>query len=253
VTARVLVERRSSDVVTLILNRPEKRNALDFDLLDALTRSVVEEGARASVVILRGAGREAFSSGFDLDALTGTASDLEADAAVGRAADALRDCPVPVIAQLEGHCHGAAVDLALHCDLRIATDGLNFSLWAVELGVVYRTELLSRLVAITGFARAEHLLFAMPVLDAATALSWGLVGEITPASQIDMRIDQIATRLAGAPRSAVTGTKATFALFARDEDIVRTAAPWRSAAASSDERMSALNAARARLGRPPQR
>lgn len=250
---RVQVGRRPNGIVTLTLNRPEKRNALDFPLLDALTRSVHHEGASASVLILRGAGHDAFSAGFDLDALTGTSEDLEADAAVGRAAEALRTCPVPVIARLEGHCHGAAVDLALHCDLRIAADTFKFSLKAVDLGVVYRTELLARLTAITGLTRAEHLLFAMPVLDAPDALSWGLVGEIVPAIQIGQRIDAIADALANAPRSAVVGTKATFALFVTDEQQLEAAAPWRSAAASSEERSTALAAARTRLKRPPQR
>jgi enoyl-CoA hydratase len=244
---RVRIERRSNGVVIVTLNRPEKRNALDFPLLNALTRSVRREGASASVLVLRGAGHEAFSSGFDFDALSGTVDDLEADAAVGRAADALRECPVPVIARLEGHCHGAAVDLALHCDLRIASDTFNFSLKAVHLGVVYRTELLARLVAITGLTRAEQLLFAMPVLDAPAALSWGLIGEIVPANQIGKRVDAIADALAAAPQSAVIGTKETFALFITDESIVEAAAPMRRAAASSAERSAALAAARTSL------
>lgn len=248
-SGRVLLEHGPSGVVTLILNRPEKRNALDFDLLEELTQRVGDEGSRATVVVLRGAGGHAFSSGFDFDALTGTGADLEADAAVGRAADALRDCPVPVIAVLQGHCHGAAVDLALHCDVRIGSDDLSFSLRAVDMGVVYRTQLLARLVAIAGLGRAEQLLFGRPVLDASTALSWGLIGEIVRADAVELRAGELAAGLAAAPRSAVAGTKATFALFTADPRIVEGAAGWRRAAASSDERMAALEAARQSLRR----
>jgi enoyl-CoA hydratase/carnithine racemase len=97
---------------------------------------ICEAGHKASAVILRGAGGQAFSAGFDLDELTGSEEDLEADPAIGRAADALSRCPVPVVAQLQGHCHGAAVELALNCDLRVASDDLSLTLRAMMLGVV---------------------------------------------------------------------------------------------------------------------
>ena len=109
------------DVLTLTLNRPERRNALDPELLAALAAALQADGERAGAVILRGAGSEAFSAGYDLSRLTGTAADLDADGVIGEAASALRQCPSPVIARLQGHCHGAAVELALNCDLRIAS------------------------------------------------------------------------------------------------------------------------------------
>ena len=179
-------------VLTLTLNRPGRRNAVDPELLSALARALREEGERAGAVILRGAGDEAFSAGYDLSRLTGTASDLDADGVIGEAANALRECPAPVIARLRGHCHGAGVELAMNCDLRIASPDLRMSVPAVGLGVVYRYQFVARLVQTCGLARTADLLLAMPELDGERAHAWGLVTELVPATDVDARIEKVA-------------------------------------------------------------
>src|SRR5207237_8144531 len=137
------------------------------------------QGERARAGILGGAGVEAFSAGYDLSRLMGTPEDLEADRFIGEAVNALRQCPAPVIARLQGHCYGAGVELALNCDLRIASPTLRMSVPAISLGVVYRYQFVARLVQTCGIARAADLLLAMPELDAETAIRWGLVTEIS--------------------------------------------------------------------------
>lgn len=227
------------EILTLTIDRPERKNALDPELLTALADALLIDGARASAVILRGAGTQAFSSGYDLSLLTGTVDDLEADRHIGEAAAALRACPAPVIARLQGHCHGAAVELALNCDLRIAAADLRLSVPAVSLGVVYRFQFLARLVQICGIARASDLLLAMPELDAERASAWGLVTEVLPASKLDKRIQALAEMLAMSPRPAVHGTKASLDLLARrgvsGEDLL-LAQQLRADAAASPER-----------------
>ncbi len=231
------------EILTLTIDRPERRNALDPELLTALAEALRDDGARAAVVILRGAGTEAFSSGYDLSRLTGTLEDLEADRYLGDAASALRACPAPVIARLQGHCHGGAVELALNCDLRIAADDLRLSVPAVSLGVVYRFQFVARLVQTCGIARAADLLLAMPELDAETAGRWGLVTEVVPASEIDSRVQALAEKLAASPRPAVQGTKASLDLLARrgiaGEDLL-LAQQLRAEAAASPERHEAV-------------
>src|SRR5439155_10571260 len=202
------------DVLTLTLNRPERRNALDPELLAALAAALQADGERAGAVILRGAGSEAFSAGYDLSRLTGTAADLDADGVIGEAASALRQCPSPVIARLQGHCHGAAVELALNCDLRIASPALRMSVPAVGLGVVYRYQFVARLVQVCGLARASDLLLAMPQLDGEQAHGWGIVTELVTQSDIDGRVLALAEKLATSPRAAVRGTKASLNLLA---------------------------------------
>lgn len=242
----------SHDILTLTIDRPDRRNALDPELLSALVDSLTSDGARARAVILRGAGTEAFSAGYDLSRLTGSADDLDADRFIGEAASALRTCPAPVIAQLHGHCHGAAVELALNCDLRIASRDLRMSLPAVSLGVVYRYQLLARLVQTCGIARAADLLLAMPELDADHAYLWGLVTEVVPASEIDARVQALAERLATSPRSAVQGTKASLRLLERRaliaEDLDK-AHQLRVTAAASPERHEALTRRRQSIAR----
>jgi enoyl-CoA hydratase/carnithine racemase len=242
-TDELLTEWGPQEVLTLTLNRPERLNALDPELLTALADALRTDGARASAVILRGSGTEAFSSGYDLSRLTGTVEDLEADHYIGEAAAALRACPAPVIARLQGHCHGAAVELALNCDLRIAAKDLRLSVPAVSLGVVYRFQFLARLVQICGIARASDLLLAMPVLDAETAHRWGLVTEVVAPSQIDKRVEELAEKLAASPRAAVQGTKVSLNLLERraiaGEDILQ-AQLLRARAAATPERREAV-------------
>jgi enoyl-CoA hydratase/carnithine racemase len=250
--ADLLVAWWSESVLVLTMNRPARRNVVDHKLLEELTQALQSEGSKARAVVLCGAGGEAFSAGFDLDLITGSETDLEADAAIGRAVDAIQGCRAPVISMIQGHCHGAGVELALSCDLRIASHDLQLSLRAVSLGVVYRYPLISRLVQLAGLGRATDLLLAMPALDASEALSWGLVTEVVPARDVESRTLAVAEALAVAPHSAVEGTKASLVLAAQAlvaaDDLARAAA-WRRRAVSSSERRSALAAARKRLGR----
>jgi enoyl-CoA hydratase/carnithine racemase len=153
---------------------------------------------------------------------------------------------------IQGHCHGAGVELALSCDLRIAADDLQLSLQAVSLGVVYRYELISRLTEIAGLGRAADLLLARPVLSAPEALAWGLITEVVPAGAIDRRTRELAEMLAASPRSAVEGTKASLQLSARHESreaAMEQTRLLRQKANASPERRSALEAVKKRLGR----
>src|SRR3989440_4910374 len=240
-TDSLLAEWGEHEVLTLTLNRPERRNALDPELLIALAESLDSHGDRARAVILRGAGVDAFSAGYDLSRLTGTPADLEADRFIGEAVYALRQCPAPVIARLQGHCYGAGVELALNCDLRIASPTLRMSVPAVSLGVVYRYQFVARLVQTCGIARAADLLLAMPELDAESAMQWGLITEVT--DDIEGRVAEVARRLATAPRDAVHGTKASLNLLERrgiaGEDLLQ-AQQLRATAAASPERKEAV-------------
>jgi enoyl-CoA hydratase/carnithine racemase len=245
----------SDRVLALTIDRPQRRNPVDHELLSALATELEANGPRAGAVVLCGAGGSAFSAGFDLDQLQGSEADLDADQTIGRAVDAIQACPAPVISMIQGHCRGAGVELALSCDLRLAADDLQLSLRAVSLGVVYRYQLISRLVEIAGLGRAADLLLAMPVLGASEALAWGLVTEVAPAAAIDGRTRDLAEMLAAAPRIAVEGTKASLVLAARGlsrEDALEQSGRLRLRAATSPERRAALESAKQRLGRSRQ-
>jgi enoyl-CoA hydratase/carnithine racemase len=236
--------------MVLTIDRPARHNTVDRELLEAIAAALESDGRRAGAVVLRGAGGKAFSAGFDLDHLQGSEPDLDADRAIGRAVDAILACSAPVVSMIQGHCHGAGVELAMSCDLRIAADDLQLSLRAVSLGVVYRYELVTRLVQLAGLGRATDLLLGMPRLNAKDALDWGLVTEVVPADAVEERTRAVAEALAAAPRSAVQGTKASLVMAARsmiaEVDLDR-ATDLRRRAATSTERREALDAARRRL------
>jgi enoyl-CoA hydratase len=248
-TEALLREWGAHDVLTLTINRPDRRNAVDPEILDALAEALRTDGERAGAIVLRGAGTEAFSSGYDLSRLTGSIEDLDADRHIGDAAAALRACPTPVIARLQGHCHGAGVELALNCDLRIATD-LRMSVPAVGLGVVYRYPFVARLVQICGIARASDLLLGMLELDSDTAWAWGLVTEVVATDMLDHRVAELAQRLALSPRPAVEGTKASLNLLdhrmVTGEDLAQ-AHEIRTRAAASPERKAAIERRKQRI------
>jgi enoyl-CoA hydratase/carnithine racemase len=246
------VEWWPDQVLVLTIDRPARRNTVDHELLEGIAAAIESDGTKAGAIVLRGAGGQAFSAGFDLRLLQGSDADLGADRAIGAAIGAITASPAPVVSMIQGHCHGAGVELALSCDLRIAADDLQLSLQAVSLGVVYRYELVSRLVQLAGLGRASDLLLAMPRLDARAALEWGLVTEVVPAAGVEARTRALAQALATAPRSAIRGTKASLVMAARslvrEEDLER-AAGWRRTAATSEERRTALDAAKRRLER----
>jgi enoyl-CoA hydratase/carnithine racemase len=242
----------SEQVLVLTIDRPARRNTVDHKLLASIAEAIDSDGRKAGAIVLRGAGGKAFSAGFDLNLLQGSDADLEADRAIGVAVDAITASPAPVVSMIQGHCHGAGVELALSCDLRIAADDLQLSLQAVSLGVVYRYELVSRLVQLAGLGRASDLLLAMPRLDATAALEWGLVTEVVAAASIEERTRDLAQAIAAAPRSAIQGTKASLVMAARSligEAELERATALRRSAATSEERRTALDAARRRIGR----
>ena len=242
-TDSLLVGWGAHEVLTLTINRPERRNAVDPEVLGALAAALTREGGRAGAVILRGAGDQAFSAGYDLSLLTGTESDLDADRFIGEAVKAMRECPAPVIARLTGHCHGAGVELALSCDLRVGTPTVRMSVPAVGLGVVYRYEFVSRLVLMAGLSRATSLLLGMRELDAETADAWGIFTELCELRELDSRVNGLAEKLATSPRTAVRGTKASLNLLVARQvnvDDLDSAQRLRTAAAASPERKEAL-------------
>lgn len=151
------------------------------------------------VVVLRGAGEEAFGAGSDISEFPtrrfGPAAEAY-DAAEHDAWDALARIPVPVIAAIHGACMGGGVAMALHCDVRIAADDASFSVPPAKLGLSYPPEPLARLVELVGPAQAKLLLYSAKVIDAETALRLGLVQDVVPKQDLDAHVEALAARIA---------------------------------------------------------
>jgi len=178
------VERRSDGrVETWWLNRPASRNALSLEMWASLVENStrVTSDLHVRVVVIRGRGHH-FSAGADIvglgRALAADTTSSSYRATNAAAESAVASLPMPVIAAIDGACIGGGVQLALACDLRIATTRASFAVTPAKLGIAYPASAVQRLVAIVGPARASELLLTGDTIDAATALEHGVVTRV---------------------------------------------------------------------------
>ncbi|HYH49152.1 MAG TPA: enoyl-CoA hydratase-related protein [Acidimicrobiia bacterium] len=196
-------------VLTLTINRPEKRNAIDGAVLAGLEAGLARarRDPEVRVLVLRGAAGY-FSAGIDLPFAMGTnLHRLDFMRLVGDAAIAIHRLPVPSISVVEGGAYGLACNMALACDLTVATDDavlcevftkLNLSL---DGGGAW---LLPRLV---GLKKAKELAFFADKIPAAEAQRLGLVNCVVPAAELEAQVKEWTTRLASGPTTALSLTK----------------------------------------------
>lgn len=186
-------------VATLTIRNAGVLNILSSPVIVDLTRVIAALGGRDNVrvLVLRGSGERAFIGGADIREMV-TLDPPGARAFITRLKDlceAVRRFPSPTIARLAGHALGGGLEVALACDLRIADDGAHFGMPEVAVGIpsVIHAALLPRLI---GSSRATWMLLTGESIDAATALSWGLVQEVCAPGTLDTCIAARAARLA---------------------------------------------------------
>ncbi len=205
---RIRVE-NGGPVRVVVLDNRAKRNALDFQALEEVEvafRAAAKDGVRC--VVLRGAGEQAFSSGFDIAemSLTSRRGDRP-DEAVERAADAIEALPCPAVAYLNGFAFGGGLELAAACDLRVARLGVKLAMTPAKLGVVYPEGGLRRFADLVGASRTRELFFTGCPVDARTALAWGLVNRVSPKAAAEKEALAIASEIAANAPLAVRGMK----------------------------------------------
>ena len=166
---------RVGDVTTIELQRPERRNALNYQLADAL-REAIEKAAADDVhaIVLTGAGT-VFCAGADLSGDVFAADFPDKAIALNKAIDAV---PVPVIAAINGPAIGAGVQLAMICDLRVVDPGAYFQFPIARYGLALDNWSIRRLASLVGHGRARGMLLAAEKLDAETALMTGMANRI---------------------------------------------------------------------------
>ncbi|MBW3620254.1 MAG: enoyl-CoA hydratase/isomerase family protein [Actinobacteria bacterium] len=212
----VLLRATEGRVATLTLHRPERRNAIDRSLAEALLAALerLADDDDVSVIVLRGAGG-AFSVGGDLAAGAGGGVDtgdpdeiVAGLRAVMRTSELLREVPQVTVAAIDGACAGAGLSWACACDLRYASERARFATAFVDAGVSGDFGGTWTLPHIVGPARARELYLLSDRFGADTALGIGLVTAVLPAEGFDAGITDVASRLAAKAPLALRAVKA---------------------------------------------
>jgi enoyl-CoA hydratase len=187
----------TESIATLTIDRPEVKNALNretvAECLGALSALAASEDA--GVLIITGAGESSFVSGSDIgDIRTRTRNDGLAAIASSLCA-AVERFPRPTIAAINGYALGGGCELALACDLRIASETAKFGQPELGLGIIPAAGGTQRLPRVVGLGWAKHLILTGEIIDAKQALAIGLVTLLTPAGQLQLRARELAKKI----------------------------------------------------------
>jgi enoyl-CoA hydratase/carnithine racemase len=195
----------------LTIDHRAKLNILGRALMRAFVDAVEELGARedSRALVVTGAGEKAFVGGASITEMAALDRDSAHDfiTLVHRTCDCLRRLPVPVIARIDGYALGAGLELAVSCDLRIASTRARFGMPEVKVGLpsVVEAALIPRLI---GSGRARELLLLGEIVDAETALRWGLVERVVAPERLDAEIESVLKALSTSGPHAVRRQKA---------------------------------------------
>ncbi|MFC5925396.1 enoyl-CoA hydratase/isomerase family protein [Micromonospora vulcania] len=194
-------------VATVVIHNPARRNAMTAamwrQLPELLDRLEPDPAVRA--LVLTGAG-DAFCAGADLGDLAELLDAGDASIAVA-AEERLARFAKPTVAAIRGACVGGGCQLAVACDLRIASDDARFGVPPARLGLVYPAPTTRRLARLIGPSAAKHLLFTAELIDAERALRVGLVDEVLPADRLAARVDELTATIAQRSPLSVAAAK----------------------------------------------
>ena len=198
-------KRDGGTIAHLTVDNRAKLNTLDRALMTSFIAAVEGLAAREDLraLVLTGAGDKAFIGGASITEMAALDRNSAADfiTLVHRTCDCLRHLPVPAIARIDGYALGAGLEVAVSCDLRIATSRAQFGMPEVKVGIpsVVEAALIPRLI---GFGRARELLMLGEVIDAETARSWGLIERVVAPEMLDAEMEKmLAALLAAGPQA----------------------------------------------------
>ena len=199
---------READIATVILNRPDKLNALSKALWQGVGDTLRQLATDATLrcIVLRGAGDRAFSPGADIKEFESERANFAQAKAYGtimhNTMTAIRDCPIPTVALIKGICVGGGLELAIMCDLRICGASSRFGVPINRIGVIMAYPEIEALIDLVGRATALEILLEGRVFEAAEAKEKGLVTRVVPDDQVEAEAYATARRIAdGAPHA----------------------------------------------------
>ena len=204
--SELILVQRDGAIATVVLNRPEKLNALTRQMWRALGEAITQLSADDSLrcVVLRGAGEKAFSPGNDIGEFAAERSNkaqaIEYGAIMHATAQALEACRHPIVAQIHGICVGGGLEIAAFADIRICGESSRFGAPIKNLGLVMAYAEMAPLVRLVGRSAALEILLEGRVFDAAEAKDKGIVTRVVPDAEVAAEARAAAQRIAdGAP------------------------------------------------------
>jgi len=210
-TEEKLIAERDGGVARIIFNNPAKMNAVSLDMWERMI-GLLEDYARdpsLRVLIVTGAGGKSFVSGADISKFEQQRSTPESVAKYGntsaKAYETLYNFPKPTIARIQGYCIGGGMNLAVCCDVRIATEGSKFGIPAARLGLGYGYPGVKRLSEIIGVSRAMEMFYTARQYTARQALDMGLINEMTGEAGLDSAVERMSREISeNAPLTIAT-------------------------------------------------
>jgi enoyl-CoA hydratase len=222
----LLFERRDR-VGFITINRPDKRNALNIKTREegAALLDELRNDPSIGVVVITGAGDKAFIAGADIAEFAGRTAMMQRDVMTARSLfTALDTFPKPIIAMINGYCLGGGCELALACDIRVASETASFGQPEINLGIIPGGGGTQRLTRLVGEGKAMELILTGEIIDAKSAYAIGLVNHVFPADQLQARTMEIANRIAEKSPIALSLAKEAVKLASRssiDEGLRR--------------------------------
>src|SRR5215204_4862178 len=189
----LLLEKRER-VAIITINRPDQRNALNIKTREegAALLEELRNDSSVGVVVFTGAGDKAFIAGADIGEFAGRTSITQRDVMMGRSLFTAIDMfPKPVIAMVNGYCLGGGCELALACDIRVASETASFG----HLEIIPGGGGTQRLTRLVGEGKAMEMILTGEIIDARTAFDIGLVNHVVPADQLETKTMEIAKRI----------------------------------------------------------
>jgi enoyl-CoA hydratase/carnithine racemase len=233
-------------IANVVLNRPERRNAMSVELLAELNDVLakLETEGEAKVVVISGAG-PVFSAGHDISEMIDRESEFF-ESLFGLCTDVmlrLQAMPIPVIARVHGMATAAGCQLVAACDLAVASTDCRFATPGVKIGLFCSTPMVP-IVRSIGRKRALQMLLTGEPIDATTALDWGLVNRVVPAADLDDAVESLAQRIMRfSPEVLSIGKRAFYTQVDRPEpDAYDIAGPIMSGNAAHEDAQAGMKA-----------
>jgi enoyl-CoA hydratase len=208
---RYIIHEKSEGIATITLNRPEALNAFSKEVVEELLLAIEDAGSdeNVRVVVLTGAGEKAFSAGADIKAMVGmTALKARELSLMGeRLCVALENLEKPVIAALNGYALGGGLEVAMSCDIRIASETARMGQTEINIGLIPGWGGTQRLTRLVGKTKAKEMVFTGKMVDAKTAEQLGIVNMVVPADKFRETVRQFAFELASKAPVAIKVAK----------------------------------------------